>query len=144
MKSTRTITIKDSIIIGGQNIESPEEDAELKSDMEEAKQGIELLRQLKSVKREDAAGYQKIQSESKIVDVQIEIMKIEAQKAGERREGELAALDIAITLNELRDQCVNCEAFAVKVTVEVLKKKIKDKKSLNYLENIGKMVLLEY
>ncbi|MCQ1535536.1 hypothetical protein FTO70_07520 [Methanosarcina sp. KYL-1] len=64
---------------------------------------------------------------------------MEAEKAGERREGELAALDITRTLNELRDQCVNDKAFAVKVTVEVLKKKVRDEKSLEHLESVGKM-----
>ncbi|WP_410507227.1 hypothetical protein RSJ42_10380 [Methanosarcina hadiensis] len=142
MKSSKSITIKDSIIIGGRNPQSleAEDAAELKSDMKEAQQGLELLRQLKSIKREDKAGYQQIENEAKMAEAKIELMKIEAQKVGERREGELAALDLARTLNELRDQCVNDEAFAVKVTVEVLKNKVKDEKSLGYLETIDKML----
>lgn len=142
MKSSKSIAIKDSIIIGDRTPESLEDEnaSELQSDMEEAQQGLELLRQLKSIKREDASGYQQIENEAKMVGAKIEIMKMEAEKTGERREGELAALDIARTLNELRDQCSNDEAFAVKVTVEVLKNKVKDEKSLSYLENIGKML----
>ncbi|HII01408.1 TPA: hypothetical protein HA351_07085 [Methanosarcinaceae archaeon] len=136
MKPSKSITIKDSIIIGDKNPEN----SELKSDMEEAREGLELLRQLKSIKREDAAGYRQIENEAKMVGVKIDIMKMEAEKAGDRREGEIVALDIARTLNELRDQCVNDEAFAVKVTVEVLKKKVKDEKSLGYLESVGKML----
>ncbi len=147
MKSRKSITIKDSIIIGGKTpggaeseSSEAEDAAELQSDMEEAHEGLELLRQLKSIKREDASGYQQIENEAKMAGAKIEIMKMEAEKAGERRGGELAALDIARTLNELRDQCVNDEAFAVKVTVEVLKKKVKDEKSLGYLESVGKMM----
>ncbi len=142
MKSRKSITIKDSIIIGGKTPEGieAEDAAELQSDMEEAREGLELLRQLKSIKREDAEGYRQIENEAKMVGAKIEIMKMEAEKAGGKREGELAALDIARTLNELRDQCVNDEAFAVKVTVEVLKKKVKDEKSLGYLESVGKMM----
>lgn len=142
MKSSRSITIKDSVIIGGQTLDDvgAENAAELKSDMEEAREGLELLRQLKSIKREDKAGYQHIENEAKMVDAKIELMIKETQKAGERREGELYALDLARTLNELRGQCVNDEAFAVKVTVEVLKNKVKDEKSLGYLENIVKML----
>ena len=142
MKSRKSILIKDSIIIGSRTSESLEDENafELKSDMEEAQEGLELLRQLKSIKREDASGYQQIENEAKIVGAKIEIMKMEAEKTGERREGELAALDIARTLNELRDQCANDEAFAVKVTVEVLKNKVKDEKSLEYLDKIGKML----
>ncbi len=145
MKSRKSITIKDSIIIGGKTsggaeAKTAEDAAELQSDMEEAQEGLELLRQLKSIKREDTAGYQQIENEAKMAETKIEIMKMEAEKAGERREGELAALDISRTLNELRDQCVNDEAFAVKVTVEVLKKKMRDEKSLGYLESVGKMM----
>lgn len=142
MKSSRSTTIKDSIIIGGRNLEYAEDQnaAEFKSDMEEAKKGLELLRQLKSIKREDAAGYQQIESEAKIAEAKIEIMKMEAEKAGEKREGELTALDISMTLNELRDQCVNDEVFAIKVTLEVLKNKIKDEKSLDYLGSVSKML----
>ena len=142
MKHSRLITIKDSIIIGSKTPEGVEaEDAtELQSDMEEAQEGLKLLRQLKSIKREDASGYQQIENEAKMVGAKIEIMKMEAEKTGERREGELAALDIARTLNELRDQCANDEAFAVKVTVEVLKNKVNDEKSLGYLESVGKML----
>lgn len=142
MKSSRSITIKDSVIIGGQTLDDvgAENASELKSDMEEAREGIELLRQLKSIKREDKAGHQHIENEAKMAEAKIELMKIEAQRKGERKEGELAALDIAKTLNELRDQAANDEAFAVKVTVEVLKNKVKDEKSLGNLENIGKML----
>lgn len=142
MKSSKSITIKDSIIIGGRNSQSLEdEDAdELKSDMEEAREGLELLRHLKSIKREDKAGYQQIENEAKMTEAKIELMRIEAQKTGERTKGAIAALDLARTLNDLRDQCANDEAFAVKVTVEVLKNKVKDEKSLGYLENIGKML----
>lgn len=57
MKSSKSITIKNSIIIGG----IPEDSDKQKNDLEEAKQGIELLRQLKSVIREDVAGYQQIE-----------------------------------------------------------------------------------
>lgn len=139
IKSGKSITITDSVIIGDRSSEA-EDAAELKSDMEEAREGLELLRQLKSIKREDATGYQQIDNEAKMAGAKIEIMKMEAEKGGERREGELAALDIARTLNELRAQCVNEEAFSVKVTVEVLKKKVKDEKALNHLENINKML----
>ena len=69
-----------------------------------------------------------------------EIMKNEVKKANERRKGELAALDISRSLKELRAQCVNDNAFAVKESLEILKNKIKDEKSLEYLENIEKML----
>ncbi|AKB43938.1 hypothetical protein [Methanosarcina vacuolata] len=75
-----------------------------------------------------------------MAEAKIELMRIEAQNTGERRDGELAALDLSRTLNELRNQCINDDAFAVKVTVEVLKNKVKDEKSLGYLENTGKML----
>jgi len=53
MKSSRSITIKDSIIIGGRasnglNVKNASEFV-----FEEAEQGIELLRRIKAVKRED-------------------------------------------------------------------------------------------
>ncbi|WP_048120300.1 hypothetical protein [Methanosarcina vacuolata] len=49
MRPSRSITIKDSIIIGGRNIESTGDAdiTEFKSDMEEANQGLELLHKLK-------------------------------------------------------------------------------------------------
>jgi len=139
LDTRKSITIKDSVIIGS-GASGTENSEEFKADMKEAQEGLELLRQLKAIKREDTAGYRQIENEAKMADAKIELMKMEARKAGERREGELAALDIARTLNELRDQCKNDEVFAVKVTVEVLKKKVKDDKSLRYLENLDKML----
>lgn len=142
MRPSRSITIKDSIIIGGRNIESTGDAdiTEFKSDMEEANQGLELLHKLKKMRFEEKAGYQQIENEAKMAEAKIELMRIEAQNTGERRDGELAALDLSRTLNELRNQCINDDAFAVKVTVEVLKNKVKDEKSLGYLENTGKML----
>lgn len=142
MESSKTITIKDSIIIGGQTSKSLEAQstAEFKSSMEEAREALELRQVLISSNIKKRALYQQIENEAKMVDAKIELMRIEAQKTGERREGELAALDLSRTLNELRNQCVNNESFAVKATVEVLKNKVKDEKSLGYLENIGKML----
>ncbi|MDD3042009.1 MAG: hypothetical protein PHW56_03585 [Methanosarcinaceae archaeon] len=139
MKSGKSITIKDSVIVGGKN-SCAEGLEDMQSDMEEAREGLELLRKLKSIKREDAAGYRQIDNEAKLAEAKIEILKKEAEKGDERREGELAALDISRTLNELRAQCVAEEVFTVKVTVEVLMKKVKDEKALSHLENINKML----
>ncbi|MDD4497698.1 MAG: hypothetical protein PHV51_06060, partial [Methanosarcinaceae archaeon] len=90
MKSGKSITIKDSVIVGGKN-SCAEGLEDMQSDMEEAREGLELLRKLKSIKREDAAGYRQIDNEAKLAEAKIEILKKEAEKGDERREGELAA-----------------------------------------------------
>lgn len=136
--SSSSISIIDSIVIGNNNMER--ETDETKSDMEEAREGLNLLQQMKAIKRGDVAGYKQIENESKMVDAKIELMKMEAEKAGGRREGALASVDLMRTLNELREQCKKEEVFEVKVTVEVLKKKVKDEKSLRYLEQIERLL----
>lgn len=139
MKSESSITIKDSVIIGNKTQETAGSE-ELKSDMEEAKEGLELLRQLKSINREDTAGYQQIKNEEKVTDAKIKIMKTKAENANERRKGELAAFELARSLNELRSKCINENAFAVKESLEILKTQIKDEKALEQLENINKLL----
>ncbi|AKB47378.1 hypothetical protein MSKOL_1601 [Methanosarcina sp. Kolksee] len=88
MRPSRSITIKDSIIIGGRNIESTgdADTTEFKSDMEEANQGLELLHKLKKMRIEEKAGYQQIENEAKMAEAKIELMRIEAQNTGERRD----------------------------------------------------------
>jgi hypothetical protein len=139
IKSRSSITITDSVIIGDSSQKNGDNRTKLKSNME-ALEGLELLSKLKSIKREDAAGYQQIRNEAKITEANIEIMKIKAKNANERVKGERIALDIVQSLNKLRSQCVNDNAFAVKDSLEILKEKIKDEESLKHLENVEKML----
>lgn len=53
MKRSRSITIKDSVIIGARTPNGLNDKNTYELTLEEARQGIELLRQIKAVKRED-------------------------------------------------------------------------------------------
>lgn len=126
-----TISVQDSIIIGDRD--STESD-----DMEEARQGIELLRQLKAVKREDAAGYQEIENRAKLAETKARVMEIEAKEGGSIRKGELIAVDILRTINDLMEQIETEDVFNISLTLDILKKKITDVQSLTHIETIRK------
>lgn len=126
-----TVAVKDSIIIGDRNSMNND-------DMEEAQQGIELLRQLKAAKREDAAGYQEIKNRAKLAEAKARVMEIEAQKGGGEKKGELKALDILRTVNDLREQSENNEVFNVNLTLDILRKKVTDEQSITHIDTMRK------
>ena len=125
-------SVKDSIIIGDSGLMDAD-------DMEEAAKGIELLKQLKANKRDDAAGYQEIQNQVRMVEAEARVMETEAKQGGSKRKGELMALDIAKTLNELRGQCTNDEeVFSISATLNLLLIKVKDEKSIKLIESMSR------
>lgn len=67
MKSLKSIEIKDSIIIGG----TQEDSDELKSDMEEANQALELFSQFKKVFREDVKDTESLSTTKVVPDALI-------------------------------------------------------------------------
>lgn len=112
-------------------------DAEDADDMEDARQAIELLRQKKAAKRENAAGYQDMQNQARMVEAKARAIELGAKHGGNKRKGELIAIDIAKTINELRGHCDNDEdVFSINITLEILAKKIKDEKSIKMIENM--------
>jgi hypothetical protein len=129
-RNRSTVSVKDSIIIGDRATD--------RDDMEEAQQGIELLRQLKAAKREDAAGYQEIENRSKMTEAKARVMEIEAQQGGGEKKGELKALDILRTVNDLREQSENDEVFNVNLTLNILRKKITDEQSIIHIDTMRK------
>ena len=125
-------SVKDSIIIGDSGLMDAD-------DMEEAAKGIELLKQLKANKRDDAAGYQEIQNQARMVEAEVRVMETEAKQGGSKRKGELMALDIAKTLNELRGQCTNDEeVFSISASLNLLLIKVKDEKSIKLIESMSR------
>ena len=132
-----TVSVKDSIIIG-------DRDSMDNDDMEEAKQGIELLRQLKAAKREDAAGYQEIDNRAKMAEAKARVMEIEAQQGGGEKKGELKAMDILRTVNDLRELNVNYEVFNINLTLDILRKKVTDEQSIIHIETMRKTLKTLY
>jgi len=125
-------SVKDSIIIG----DSDFMDAD---DMKEAAKGLELLKQLKANKLENAAGHQEIQNRARVVEAKAKVMETEANHGCSKRKGELIALDVAKTLNELRGQCTNNEeVFTISMTLDLLLKKVKDEKSIKLIESMSR------
>lgn len=125
-------SVKDSIIIGDSGLMDAD-------DMEEATKGIELLKQLKANKLENAASHQEIQNRARMVEAKARVMETEAKQGGSKRKGELIALDIAKTLNELRGHCTNNEdVFSISMTLDLLLKKVKDEKSIKLIESMSR------
>ncbi len=62
-----------------------------------------------------------------------------------KRHGELMGLDIAKTLNELREQCANDEdVFSINLTLGVLAKKVKDDESVKHIETVRQLLDTQY
>jgi hypothetical protein len=137
--SSSSVSVKDSIIIGGN-------DRMDSDDMKEAAEGIELLRQLKAVKREDAAERQEIENRAKIVNAKTKVMEIEAKKdGGGKRNGELVGMDIAKALNEVRQLCADDEdVFTINMKLDILTKMVKDEQSIRQIETMSKRLITVY
>lgn len=114
-------------------------------DMKEAMEGIELLRQLKAVKREDAAGYQEIKNRAKMIDAETRVMEIQANQGGGKRNGELIGMDIAKALNEVRQFCADDEdVFTVNMKLDILTKIVRDEQSIRQIEAVSKRLITVY
>lgn len=136
--SSSSVSVKDSIIIGGN-------DRMDSDDMKEAMEGIELLRQLKAVKHEDAAGYQEIENRAKMIDAETRVMEIQANQGGGKRNGELIGMDIAKALNEVRQFCADDEdVFTVNMKLDILTKIVRDEQSIRQIEAVSKRLITVY
>ena len=136
--SSSSVSVKDSIIIGGN-------DQMDSDDIKEAMEGIELLRQLKAVKREDAAERQEIENRARMVDAETRVMEIKAKQGDDKRNGELVGLDIAKALNEVRQLCADDEdVFTINMKLDILTNMVKDEQSIRQIETMSKRLITVY
>ena len=141
IKGNSSVLIKDSIVIGDRDSMNAED----VDDMGEITEALELKRMMKSIKREDAEGYQDIENRAKIAEAKAEAIKINAKHGGSKGNDKLKGLDIARTLNELKDLCSNDEdVFTINMKMDILTKMIEDEESIRLIEMMNKRLNTMY